>query len=381
MSDIRIKEDEMDEKSINVLLIEDNPADARLIGEILSEERSVHYNLVCATRLDEGLDRLAHEDFDAALVDLSLPDSFGIDTFNRARAHSPRMPIVVLTGLNDPAVATETLRAGGQDYLNKGISQLCVLHQTILHAIERNRAARDSQQSCEPANVADGEGQFLLMFIDQLSKTLTLRRSTLQALIDEHGDSAGLAQSLATMLRQVEWEMRLLDDVMTYATLGSQRANIRAMDCDAVVGCALSHLQPAIDECQAVITRDPLPSIEADSAQMVRLFKNLIGNAIDNRGSAAPRIHIAAERRDWKWVFSIRDHGIGLTPEDAQRAFAIFQRPRDGDERHGTGVGLAICRKIVEGHGGSIWAESELGCGSCFFFTIPVKDGEPPRAL
>jgi signal transduction histidine kinase len=363
----------MDENTINVLLIEDNPADARLIGEILSEESSVQYKIERASRLDAGLARLAKGGIDAALLDLSLPDSYGIDTFNRARAHAPHLPIVVLTGLDDQTLAAETLRAGGQDYLNKGISHLCVLHQTIRHAIERNRAAKDSCKVGAPDDAAQAEGQFLALFIEQLKKHLKLLRTTVAALTDENGNSARLMQSLAALRHQVEQEVRLVDDVQTYSSLGRQDMHVGSTECDAVVDCALSNLQGAINEAHAVITRDPLPAIVADSAMMARLFENLIGSAIDLRGRAAPNIKIAAERKDGMWVFSVRNEGVGLTPEDTQRAFAVFQGMREEDGRPYTGVGLAICRKIVERHGGSIWAESELRRGSCFYFAIPAR--------
>jgi two-component system, chemotaxis family, sensor kinase Cph1 len=132
-------------------------------------------------------------------------------------------------------------------------------------------------------------------------------------------------------------------------------------------------LKPSIDGTAAVVTRDALPCIWADGAQLVQLFQNLIGNAIKYRGQAPPRIHLAAEFHGEEWVFSIHDNGIGFDPKHAERIFNVFQRLHDRDQYPGTGIGLAICRKIVERHAGRIWAESEPGRGSRFSFTIPAR--------
>ena len=135
---------------------------------------------------------------------------------------------------------------------------------------------------------------------------------------------------------------------------------------------ALENLEKAVSESQAVVTQEPLPTVPGDALLLVQLFQNLIGNAIKFCKETPPRVHISAERRQNNWVFSVRDNGIGVDPEYAEQIFAIFQRLHTPREYPGSGVGLAICKKIVEQHNGRIWVESTPGAGSTFLFTIPV---------
>ncbi|NES19718.1 MAG: cyanobacterial phytochrome A, partial [Symploca sp. SIO3E6] len=142
---------------------------------------------------------------------------------------------------------------------------------------------------------------------------------------------------------------------------------------------ALGNLRGRIGESGAIITQDDLPTVMADSTQLMQLFQNLVGNAIKFRSQQPPKIHIGAKRLEDAWLFSVQDNGIGIDPQFADRIFVIFQRLHTRDEYHGTGMGLAICKKIVECHRGRIWVESELGQGATFYFTIPVGRREYER--
>ena len=164
---------------------------------------------------------------------------------------------------------------------------------------------------------------------------------------------------------------QLINDLLAYSRLGTRAQEFEAADCNAAVQQSLSNLQIAIAEKNAVITYESLPTVMADEFQLVQLFQNLIGNAI-KFCQDVPRIQIAAIMQDHEWLFSVRDNGIGIATEYADRIFLIFGRLHSRREYSGTGIGLAICQRIVERHGGRIWVESQSGEGATFYFTIPI---------
>jgi PAS domain S-box-containing protein len=166
---------------------------------------------------------------------------------------------------------------------------------------------------------------------------------------------------------------RLIEDLLTYSRVGAQGESPVPTDSQAVLEEALARLQMTIEDKQATLTRDALPTVLADPVQLGQVFQNLIGNALKFSHEAPPRIHVGVqpdvERRMWR--FCVVDNGIGLDPKFAERIFAIFQRLHGPTEYPGTGLGLAICKKIVERHGGRIWVESQPGQGATFYFTMP----------
>lgn len=162
----------------------------------------------------------------------------------------------------------------------------------------------------------------------------------------------------------------LIEDLLTYSRVGRRGAAFAPTDATLALDRALTNLRSAIEASDACITVAALPSVLADRSQLTQLFQNLIGNAIKFRGAARPEVRVAAWREGGAWHFVVQDNGIGIEPEYRDRIFAIFQRLHTRDEYPGTGIGLAICRRVVERHGGRIWVESALGQGSAFHFTL-----------
>jgi light-regulated signal transduction histidine kinase (bacteriophytochrome) len=165
----------------------------------------------------------------------------------------------------------------------------------------------------------------------------------------------------------------LIHDLLAYSRVGTHGRSIGPTDTQHVFEDALEYLQVTIQESDATVTGSSLPDVLADRVQLSSLFQNLIGNAIKYRGEQSPCVHIEMMREGAEWLFSVHDNGIGIDPQYFERIFVIFQRLHTRQAHPGTGLGLALCKRIVERHGGRIWVESELGRGSTFFFTLPAN--------
>ena len=162
----------------------------------------------------------------------------------------------------------------------------------------------------------------------------------------------------------------MINDLLKYSRVGTRSKSFEQTDCETVLEQTLTNLKISIEENSVTVTHDTLPAITADGSQLVELLQNLIVNAIKFRGDKAPHIHVSAEKKGGEWLFSVRDNGIGMDSEYAERIFQIFQRLHTRTEYPGTGIGLAVCKRIAKRHGGRIWVESKPGEGSTFYFTI-----------
>ncbi len=168
----------------------------------------------------------------------------------------------------------------------------------------------------------------------------------------------------------------LINDLLAYSRVGTRGNPMTAVDTNLVMSRALANLGTAIEESGATIHCGELPALHADMTQMDQLFQNLVGNAIKYRGEGTPEVRISAAPEGASWHFTVSDNGIGIDPAYAERIFVIFQRLHGKEEYEGTGIGLAVCKKIVERHGGQIWVESQPGNGSTFHFTIPAQGSD-----
>lgn len=168
----------------------------------------------------------------------------------------------------------------------------------------------------------------------------------------------------------VERMQRLINDLLEYSRVGRKGREMEEVDLNVVLGEVRDNLKVAIEEAGAVIESEKLPTVKADPVQMAQLFQNLLGNAVKFRAEAKPLIKISAQKEGSQWCVAVSDNGIGIDPDYAQKIFVIFQRLHNRNQYPGTGIGLAICKKIVERHGGRIWVESMPSQGSTFFFTL-----------
>ncbi|HEY9073840.1 MAG TPA: ATP-binding protein [Desulfobaccales bacterium] len=239
---------------------------------------------------------------------------------------------------------------------------------------ERRRAELRLAQYAQDLTRSNAElEQFAYVASHDLQEPLRMVASFTQLLakryrgrLDQDADEfIGFAVDGANRMQQ------LINDLLAYSRVGTRGKSPAPTDLNEVLGYAEANLNEVIKENGAVVTHEPLPVVDVDQVQFTQLFQNLLANAIKFRRGETPRIHVSVQAKDGDWFLAVQDNGIGIAPEHKERIFAVFQRLHSRAEYPGTGIGLALCKKIVERHGGRIWVESTPGQGSTFYFNIP----------
>ena len=383
----------MTEQRLTVLLVEDNPGDARLIQESLMGVGGNTFDLETADRLATALRRLSAGGIDAVLLDLALPDSKGRETFSRAKAQAPTVPIIVLTGLGDEALALKMVQEGAQDYVTKIDLKGSVLSRAIRYAIEREKS-----------------DQQIRKFNEELEERVRERTAELQAINEElEAFSASVSHDLrgplhvidgfSTMLEEtyghvlnaegnrylqrihtsVKEMASIIEDLLKLSRLGRQNLIIQPTDLNEIIRPILEECKPALGARKIEWRVGNLPERGCDQGLIKQVFANLISNAIKyTRLCEATVIEIGHATIDEESVIFVRDNGAGFDMKYADKLFGPFQRLHRQEEFEGTGVGLATVRRILQRHGGRIWAEAELDKGATFYFTL--GSGKPDLA-
>jgi PAS domain S-box-containing protein len=242
---------------------------------------------------------------------------------------------------------------------------------------ERVRAERSLRLTMADLERSNRElEQFAYVASHDLQEPLRMVSSYTQLLARRYSDQLDqdAHEFIGYAVDGAERMQRLIRDLLAYSRVGTRGKPFEETDCPRVFDRVLNNLQLLIDDTGAVITSDRLPTVMADESQMIELFQNLLDNAMTFHGQTPPRIHVGAQRQEDEWLFSVSDNGIGIDPEYHDRIFVIFQRLHARGEYPGTGIGLAVCKRIVERHGGRIWVDSQLGEGATFYFTIPDRE-------
>jgi PAS domain S-box-containing protein len=261
--------------------------------------------------------------------------------------------------------------------------QDAIIYSAARDITERREAEEKLQQQAEELERSNRElEQFAYVASHDLQEPLRIVSSYVQLLarryqgkLDQDAD-----EFIAFAVEGASRMKSLITDLLAYSRVGTRGKEFAPVAMEDMLERATGNLKLAMEESEATLTHDSLPVVLADNMQMIQLLQNLIGNAIKFRGAKPPRIHVGVRNRGEDWLFFVRDNGIGIDPQYAERIFVIFQRLHNRAEYPGTGIGLAICRKIVERHGGQIWVESQPGSGATFYFTLPPAEQLPPSA-
>jgi signal transduction histidine kinase len=263
------------------------------------------------------------------------------------------------------------------------LKELCETFNQMSATVKENidselKAQAQLRQTAKDLERSNGDlQQFAYIASHDLQEPLRMITSYLQLLERRyHAQLDGDAQEfIAYAVDGARRMQTLIHDLLAYSRVETKRKPLAYVDLNQMMEQVLQHLQPAIADRQAQIVYERLPHMVADPSQMLQLFQNLIGNGIKFNREDCPAVHISAQRLEREWLFTVSDNGIGISPEHSERIFVIFQRLHTRKEYEGSGIGLSICKKIVERHGGRIWLESKAGEGTRFFFTIPDLEG------
>ncbi|HXY02923.1 MAG TPA: hybrid sensor histidine kinase/response regulator [Terriglobales bacterium] len=370
----------MSDRTTRALLVEDNPGDAFLVQEQLSQARTA-FAITATDHLSAAMESISSDQPDVVLLDLDLPDSRGTDTIRKIVQKVPNVPVLVLTGRDDEELAVRAVQEGAQDYLLKTHLDGGHLARAIRYAIERQSLLRALHQSREQQ--LHFKDQLLSHVSHELRSPLSCIYQFVTIVLDGLSGPVTTEQRecLETILKSANQLRSMIDDLLETATIeaGKLRLEFRCVALRELVEQAIQMLQAAA-LAKGVALRCEIQAapllVHGDPHRILQILLNLIENAIKftpERGSVSVLADIFVEDQTFAQI-SVQDTGCGIGERAKALVFErLYQEQHDeGGPRKGLGLGLSICKELVASHGGKLWVESQLGCGSTFYFTLPV---------
>ncbi len=365
-----------DERSRRILVVEDNEADLQLLCDIL---RGEGFEVIGCRSAIEGLKCVEQETI-AVIIDLSLPDLSSGQLAAKIRELDDVRMIVYTSAASYDSVK-EALNLGAFAYVEKSSDPSELLYQVRRACRERiDRYTTDLEEAVarrteELARRNRELEDFASVVAHDLRSPLLTISGYCEVFQDEYGSR--LDENATEYLRHIidgtTHMSRLIDDLLDYSRAGHSKEPFKPVDLEGVFVQVTTNLESMIRDSSARIDHAPLPRVSGNPTMLVRLFQNLISNAIKFRQQDTPAIRVDSTQEGAWWRLRVKDNGVGIPREHFEQVFDVFHRVH-GQDYPGTGIGLAVCKKIVECHGGRIWVESEPGEGTSFFFTLPAQD-------
>jgi signal transduction histidine kinase len=371
----------MRKKALRVLVVEDNAADVRLLRDMFRNERADSFELTHLLLMSEAEEHLAKGGVDIVLLDMGLPDGHGLDTVRRARAAAPDVPVIVVTGLEDEALARTAMAEGAQDYLIKGQIENRALPRALRHAIERHRM--QAEADLVRVQQIELKDEFLSHVSHELRSPLTAIYQFSTILLDNIVGELNPEQreSMEIVLRNVKQLQAMIDDLLevTRVQAGKMVIEPQCASVSDAIAYAMDTLQRVATSKGVTVNSDIgglLPSASADPLRLQQILLILMDNAIkftQAKGTVTVRARIFEEVRS-HLLIEVIDSGCGIEPGMTEKIFdRLFQASgTDSSGRKGLGLGLYICKELVTRQGGQIWTKSTPGEGTIFSFTLPI---------
>lgn len=370
------------EKALRLLLVEDSELDEQLlIRELRRQGYAPTWRRVdTAGAMAEALSRFG---WDLVISDYTMPSFSGLEALRVLQQSGIDLPIICVSGTVGEDTAVAVMKAGANDYIMK--ENLRRLGPAIDRELrdadvrrERRRAEQAERRMIEELRRSNEElARFAHVASHDLQEPLRMVLNYTQLLAKRFKEAIphdpDVDEFIGYAIEGAQRMHGLINDLLDLSSVNARPEQFTQVSCERTVRHAMENLRLAIAGSGAQITHDALPTVIGNETQITQLFQNLLGNAVKFRSQEPPRIRIAVERQDETALFSVIDNGIGIDPKYAEKVFVIFQRLHRREDYPGTGTGLAVCKKIVEWHGGRIWVESEPGLGSTFRFVLPVS--------
>lgn len=363
-------------RRLDILIVDDSEDDRELYPRFLRSEADIDWRIFEAETGPEGLEIYRTRDIDCVLLDYSLPGQDGLEVLREFKGGSLHVPIVILTGQGNEAVATEAMKNGAQDYLPKGNLTAEALVRSVCNTVERVRMLRRIEEQQEARRT------FARMMAHDLKEPLNVIRGMNRLIVeavdeDEPDEVAELTQRVDRAARRMT---ELIDTLRKFEKASEGTFEFKPVAMADMARDAIANLETVIEDRGAEVTVGDLPEVVACPPLIVQLLQNLFANAIKYCDVPAPKIRVSGCDNGDAWEFVIEDNGIGIPDEFREYIFEPLHRLHRHDEYEGSGIGLATCRKIVQRHGGRIWCR-DASTGTAFHFTISKTDADDRPGL
>lgn len=372
---------EIDWSKTDILIVDDTPDNLRVLSAVLEQQggsvRKALNGLVALNSCEKQLP-------DLILLDIRMleMDGFEVCRCLKSNPQTAEIPIIFISALDSPLDKVQAFQEGGADYITKPFHSKEVMariaYQLTIQQQQQQLAAQNAelqQLNTELKRSNEDLEAFAYGVAHDLTSPLQTIVSTAELSEYHYQDCLG-SRGLKYMEQIIQSALRMkqmMDSLLDYSKVGVDRPSFTPTPCNSILEAALANLQEQIVTSGATITHSELPTVMADSTQLISLFQNLISNGIKFcTPGILPVINISAQAfQQNQWEIQVQDNGIGIAPENFERLFQMFQRLNTDHPYPGSGIGMALCKKIVERHGGQIWVKSEVGVGTSFYFTLP----------